>query len=167
MRVKISNFVDVYALSAVAYVFVAGASALVEWSTFFALTNSLGVFQSAIIAFFVATVANYVLSRSVAFKSKRTVWKEIGLLFALSAIAFLFNLGSFALTYMFFDVHPVMAKMLGTCVGFSMNYAFRQFVIFKETSRFGAISDLLRRNRHSRFPRTGSVLEVIRPHKDR
>ena len=164
---EIGNFIDTYALSAVTYVFIAGISAGVEWSTFFAV-KAMGVFKAAIIAFFVATLANYVLSRGVAFKSKRPHWEEIGLLFALSALAFLFNLGAFAFVYVILSIDPMMAKILGTGVGFAMNYTFRQFVIFERTSRFAAISELRGwRDNHPSSTGPGRILEITVPHDGR
>jgi putative flippase GtrA/SAM-dependent methyltransferase len=152
MWVRIRNYFDAYTLSLVVYTVVAGVSALVEWSTFFVLAKSLSVLAAAIIAFFSATLISYVLSRGIAFTSKRSRWEEISLFFALSAFAFLFNLGSFAVMYALLGVHTMIAKILGTGVGFVMNYAFRQFVIFARESRFAAISALL--GRRDRYPLT-------------
>jgi putative flippase GtrA/SAM-dependent methyltransferase len=164
MWVRIRNFFDAYTLSLVVYLLVAGVSALVEWSTFFVLAKTLSVFPAAIIAFFSATLTSYVLSRGVAFTSKRSGWEEIGLFFALSAFVFLFNLGSFTVMYAVLGVHPMIAKILGTGVGFVMNYVFRQFVIFARASRFAAISVLLgRRDRHPLTAETGGALEVTAP----
>jgi putative flippase GtrA/SAM-dependent methyltransferase len=150
--VRIRNFFDAYTLSLVMYALVAGVSALAEWSTFFVLAKTLSVFPAAIIAFFSATLISYVLSRGVAFTSKRSCWEEIGLFFALSAFVFLFNLGSFAIMYAVLGVHIMIAKILGTGVGFVMNYALRQFVIFARASRFAAISALLSRRDHHPLP---------------
>lgn len=164
MWLKIRNFFDAYAISAAVYILVAGMSALAEWSTFFVLTKMLSVFTAAIAAFFVATLANYILSRAVAFKSKRSGWEEIGLFFALSGFAFLFNLGAFALLYAVLGTPPMIAKMLGTGVGFAMNYAFRQFVIFARASRFATISVLLsRRDHHPVATATGGASKVTTP----
>ena len=164
MWVRIRNFFDAYTLSLVVYTLVAGVSALVEWSTFFVLAKTLSVFPAAIIAFFSATLTSYVLSRGVAFTSKRSRWEEIGLFFAFSAFVFLFNLGSFAVMYAVLGVHTMIAKILGTGVGFVMNYAFRQFVIFARAPRFATISVLLgRRDRHPLTDETGGALEVTVP----
>jgi 2-polyprenyl-3-methyl-5-hydroxy-6-metoxy-1,4-benzoquinol methylase len=40
-------------------------------------------------------------------------------------------------------IHPMIAKIVGTCAGFAANYVFRQFVIFSREPRFAAISALL------------------------
>jgi hypothetical protein len=57
MRLRIGRFVDLYALGAVTYVLIASVSAGVEWSTFLVL-KAIGVFEAAVIAFFLATFAN-------------------------------------------------------------------------------------------------------------
>jgi putative flippase GtrA len=127
----------------VVYFIVAGASALIEWTTFFLLYASLSPFTAAIAAFFVATTVNFVLSRRLAFKSNRSGGQEFVLLFVLSAVAFLVNLGAFTLLFALVGIHPMIAKIVGTCAGFAANYVFRQFVIFSREPRFAAISALL------------------------
>jgi len=139
---NIRQLVDQYALSAAVYGIVAGVSALTEWSTFFVLKKALDVFTAAIAAFVVATFANYVLSRGVAFRSKRTAIDELVLLFMLSMFAFLFNLGAFAVLYAMIGLDSMIAKVIGTAVGLVMNYGFRQFIIFSPQSRFPALSNM-------------------------
>src|SRR5437016_13463979 len=87
---QIVRFFDTYVLSAAVYVLVGGASALVEWSSFFVLRSRLNAIVAAIVAFFIATAVNYALSRGLAFRSMRRGWSEAALLFALSAVAFVF-----------------------------------------------------------------------------
>jgi putative flippase GtrA/SAM-dependent methyltransferase len=130
-------------LSAAVYFIVAGASALIEWTTFYLLYALLGAFAAAIAAFCVATAVNYVLSRRLAFKSTRYGAQEFAFFFVLSAFAFLFNFGAFTFLFVLVDVDPMIAKIVGTCVGFAANYVFRQFVIFSREPRFAPISTLL------------------------
>jgi SAM-dependent methyltransferase len=94
-------------------------------------------------AFCVATTANFVLSRRLAFKSNRSYGQEFVLVFLLSAVAFLFNLGAFALLFKLFGVPPMTSKIVGTGAGFVANYVFRQFVIFSREPRFATISAML------------------------
>jgi putative flippase GtrA/SAM-dependent methyltransferase len=140
---SIHQVLDRYALSLVVYFVVAGASALIEWTTFFLLYASLSPFTAAIAAFFVATAVNFVLSRRLAFKSNRSGGQEFVLIFVLSAVAFLVNLGAFTLLFALVGIHPMIAKIVGTCAGFAANYVFRQFVIFSREPRFAAISAVL------------------------
>src|SRR5262249_45080530 len=124
MRMNIRTLVDQYALSAAAYSVVAGVSALAEWSTFFVLTKVLNVFAAAAAGFVVATFVNYVLSRGVAFKSKRSASGDLVLVFALSTVAFMLNLGAFTILYAIIGLGPMIAKVAGTGVGFVFNYGF-------------------------------------------
>jgi putative flippase GtrA len=139
---KITSFADVYVLSAGIYFFVGGASAVVEWFSFFLLQQYLNVVTAAVVAFFIATAVNYVLSRNVAFRSVRDPWVEIGLLFSLSAFAFLVNLGVFLACYSFLGANVMIAKILGTGSGFALNFAARQFLVFSSASRFRPGSSL-------------------------
>jgi putative flippase GtrA len=88
------------------------------------------VFTAAIAAFVVATFVNYVLSRGVAFRSKRSASDELVLLFMLSMLAFLFNLGAFTVLYAMIGLDSMIAKVIGTGVGLVLNYGFRQFIFF-------------------------------------
>jgi putative flippase GtrA/SAM-dependent methyltransferase len=143
MWANAGRLADRYALGAVVYFGVAGASALIEWATFFLLYASMNAFVAAMAAFGVATTANFVLSRRLAFKSVRSSGQELVLVFVLSAVAFLVNLGTFALLFKLFGVHPMTSKVVGTCAGFVANYVFRQFVIFSREPRFAAISAMV------------------------
>ena len=97
----IRKFIDRYSLSAAAYAVVAGIKRPTEWATFFVSQNIIDAWTAAILAFFVATLVNYFLSRGFAFNSKRRGRDEFVLLFALSGLAFLFNFGAFAFLYAF------------------------------------------------------------------
>ena len=143
IRVRISwnelyGFVNKYGLSVVVYALVGGTSALVEWFSFLMLQRNIHAIAAACIAFVIATSINYILSRRTAFKSTLPWQQEIAKLFALSAVAFAGNLGSFTLLYAI-GVDILLAKILGTGVGFILNYAFRQFAVFSHEPRFKPI----------------------------
>jgi putative flippase GtrA len=142
---NVAAFANIYSMSVAVYVLVGGASALVEWSSFYILQRRMNVLLAACIAFLIATSVNYVLSRCMAFKSRKPWQSEIGIFFALSAVAFASNIGSFTLLFAALSVDTLVAKILGTAVGFTLNYVFRQFVIFAPESRFPPISAFLRR----------------------
>jgi putative flippase GtrA len=139
----ITVFVNTYALSGAVYTLVGGATAIIEWGSFYILKDRLNVLPAACFAFLIATSVNYALSRSIVFRSMRTRWIEVSLLFALSTVAFLFNLGTFMLFYITFNEDVMVAKILGTGLGFAVNFASRQFLIFSPKSRFVTISSLL------------------------
>jgi putative flippase GtrA len=137
------KLIDEYAVSVAVYGIVAGISAITEWTTFFGMIDVLNPFTAAICAFFVATVVNYVLSRAIAFNSRRAVREELILVFMFSAVAFIFNFVVFVILYTIVGLDPMIAKVNGTCIGFVLNYGFRQFIVFSPASRFAAFSGLV------------------------
>jgi SAM-dependent methyltransferase len=141
-EMNLGQLVDRYAVGAAVYGVVACLSALTEWSTFFALSKALNIFSAAIGAFVAATFVNYLLSRGLAFKSKRAASDELYLFFILSMVAFLFNLGAFSVLYAIVGLDSMIAKVAGTGFGLALNYSFRQFIIFSPQSRFPALSSI-------------------------
>src|SRR6266853_4750243 len=136
-----------YGPTVLVYGFVAVASALTEWLSFFIAARFIAPFAAAFVAFFVATAVNYQLSRRIAFLSKRPRGQEILLVFLMSAVAFVFNFAAFVACLNFLDFAPMTAKIVGTGAGFVMNYAFRQFVVFSREPRFASWASLARLRR--------------------
>jgi putative flippase GtrA len=136
---SLSKFADSYAVSAFAYVLVAGACACIEWGTFYLLLGRTDVRIAAFYAFLIATLANYALSRLIAFHSVRRVSHEALLLLGVSTVAFVFNFATFMFVYRV--GYPAMAaKILGTGIAFGINYGLRQFLVFSRVPRFGRLS---------------------------
>lgn len=118
---------------------VSGLSALAEWSSFalFLFRLDIHYVPSSVLAFFVGTTINSVLSRKLAFTSKgRKGTHEIALIYATSAIAFLFNLATLTVLVELLDTPPMLGKIAGTVVAFFFNYALRQFFIFSSKPRW-------------------------------
>lgn len=116
-----------------AYVVVGGVCAVVEWSVFWVLLNLAGVHYviAALVAFVLATFANYLLCIRTIFASKTSsVRSDIARVYIASAIAYSVNLLVFIALVNEFAVGPMAAKMAGTGVGFLLNFASRQFLIF-------------------------------------
>lgn len=121
------------------YFGVGGAAALVEWATFF-LMDRIGVpyLIATIIAFVVATFANWYLGRVFTFKDsayRDKKGKEIFLVFFVSAVGLGFNL---LLMYLFVDVIGMntnllktVAKVIATGIVFIWNFLSRKLWIYK------------------------------------
>jgi len=112
---------------------VGGVCAVVEWSVFWVLLNLAGVHYviAALVAFVLATFANYLLCIRTIFASKTSsVRSDIARVYIASAIAYSVNLLVFIALVNEFAVGPMAAKMAGTGVGFLLNFASRQFLIF-------------------------------------
>jgi putative flippase GtrA len=141
---RITTFINTYSLSAAVYVLVGGASALIEWASFYVCQKYMNYVVAAFVAFVIATSANYVLSRKVAFRPMRAPLAELVLLFLVSAFAFLFNLASFVILYAVLGVDIMASKVIGTGFGFAINFSARQFLVFSSEARFPALTSVWR-----------------------
>lgn len=127
-----------YSSSALVYAAVGGAAALVEWSTFAAVLRAglAGYVQAALVAFAVATLVNYALSRRYAFvRRTSSSLGEIVRTYAVSAAALGVNLGAMVLLVESGAAAPLPAKIAGTGCGFFLNYFGRQFWVFDSAPR--------------------------------
>lgn len=124
----------------ISYFGVGGVAAIVEWVCFF-LLDWFGTpyLVATIIAFIVATFANWFLGRTFTFKDssyKDNRGKEIILVFFVSAIGLAFNM---LLMYLFVDVIGMNknlmktgAKIISTGIVFIWNYLARKLWIYKK-----------------------------------
>lgn len=122
---------------AMRYFLVGGASALVEWGTFALLAYGaaapLGV--SAVVGFFTATMANYVLSLRFVFvgRAHRRV-VELALVYAVSGVALVVNFAVFIGLVETAGVEPMLGKIAGTGVAFGVNFLLRYLLVFREAA---------------------------------
>lgn len=125
----------------ISYFGVGGASALVEWIAFYLFDTVLGIqyLWATVLAFILSTTTNWFLGRVFTFRDsayKDHKAKEIVLVFAVSAIGLLFNLG---LMYLFVTVLKMdtnllktVAKILATGIVFMWNFLSRKLWIYKK-----------------------------------
>jgi putative flippase GtrA len=119
------------------YVLIGGVSALVEWSVFWLLLRPAGVnyLAAAVVAFIVATFANYLLCVRTIFVSKtKSGWKDAAMVYAASLLALVINVSTLAVLVRQFGVDPMLSKVAGTGSAFLFNFASRQFFIFGQRS---------------------------------
>lgn len=129
----IPDFARRHGVAFASYFVIGGAAAGVEWLIFAALIAIAPGYYilAAIIAFLVATYANYRLCVGTIFSSRTgSVWKDIAAVYAASLFAFLINLSVLALLINLFGINPMVSKIAGTGVAFLINFAARRFVIF-------------------------------------
>ncbi len=123
----------------VAYFFVGGVSAIVEWICFFFLSLfEINYFLSTCFSFLFSTTTNFFLGRRWAFKSQdyqRKKTTEGFLVFIVSGIGLLLNL---LLMYMFVNwlkvetpIYKTFCKILCTGIVFIWNFLIRKFFIYK------------------------------------
>jgi putative flippase GtrA len=144
IRHRLLRRANTYSGSFVAYVGVSILSALTEWLTFAFALPALGPLPAAGAGFVVATLLNFMLSRYLAFRSIRPLLQDFILVYAMSGVAFVVNIGVFYLLYAHLAIAVFPAKVLGTCAGFAFNYLFRQFFIFSPIPRIAPIAAILR-----------------------
>jgi putative flippase GtrA len=115
------------------YLIVGGLAALVEWGVFGLLLHyaRLHYLLAALIAFVVATLANYALGMKLLFVSKSgSVPKDVAMVFVASLLGLGVNLLTLGVLISRFAVNPIAAKIAATGAAFLVNFAARQFVIF-------------------------------------
>jgi putative flippase GtrA len=139
---KLERLASLYSLAGIAYFGVSVVSALVEWGTFYISFRAVGPYGAAIIAFFMATHANYILSREI-FNPVREPVFEVIFFYVGSAAAFMSNLAALYIFLEWVGVNPMASKVLGTCAGFGFNFVVRQFFVFDWRPKF-TLSDLRR-----------------------
>jgi putative flippase GtrA len=117
------------------YLMVGGVSALLEWSIFALFLYGLEqhYLVSGAFSFLLATAANYFLSvRFVFGTGRRTRNQRIFLLYLVSAVGILFNLGVLAIGIDLIGMHEMAAKILATGAVFGWNFAARYYFVFQK-----------------------------------
>ena len=116
------------------YFLVGGASALVDWG-FFSVFLYIAEFHyllAGVGSFILATALNYVLSIRYVFEGGRYSRRaEISLVYFVSGISILINLGVLSGMVELLDAHPLVAKIFGTGAAFGWNFGARYFWVFR------------------------------------
>lgn len=115
------------------YAFAGGIAAVTDWLIFgfgvFYL--QLHYFPSACLAFIVATAVNYVLSVRYVFRSGRhSRRREILMVYLISIVGLVLNLGILTILIELASMHAMIAKILATGFVFSWNFTARHLWVF-------------------------------------
>ena len=141
---QIFLFISRYAPSAVAYFWVGGICALIEWGTFYAAVHWVQAHYvfGVLAGFGFATFANWMLSSRLVFRSiGRSPREELLMVYLVSSVGLALNLVVTAIAVEMLAVGLMAAKIAGTGAAFALNYAGRQFVIFdRRTHRLEKIA---------------------------
>jgi len=119
----------------VKYAGVGGVAAIVEWTSFGMLVGALHVFYltAVILSFIAATATNYVLSARLVFvRGRHSPFKEVFLLYLVSAAGLLFNLILMWLLVGLLGMHAMPAKIMSTGIVFFWNYGARKMWVFEK-----------------------------------
>lgn len=117
------------------YLLVGGVSAILEWSifAFFLYVLEQHYLVSGTFSFLLATAANYFLSiRFVFGTGRRARSHRIFLLYVVSAIGIVFNLGVLAVGIDLMGIHEMAAKVLATGAVFGWNFIARYYFVFQK-----------------------------------
>ena len=117
------------------YFLVGGVSAIIEW-TFFAIFL-YGLDQHYLVAgtfsFLIATAANYFLSVRFVFGTGRHARNQrIFLVYLVSAIGIVFNLGVLSIGIDVLGMHEMASKVIATGAVFGWNFAARYYFVFRK-----------------------------------
>ncbi|MBB44310.1 MAG: hypothetical protein CMM44_11195 [Rhodospirillaceae bacterium] len=124
-----------YLQSILLYAGVGGIAAIIEWGIFYLIFvyAEIPYFFAALPGFFVATLSNWFLCRTVAFfpNSEGSPY-DLVQIFVASSIAMIVNLITMTALIESGLTDIFSAKIVGTGVAFSFNYVIRQFIIYSK-----------------------------------
>ena len=115
------------------YFVVGGVSSVLEWSLFAAFLYGLDLHYlvSGTCSFLLATAANYFMSvRFVFGTGRRSRNQRIILIYAVSTIGIVFNLGVLAIGIDILGIHVMAAKVIATGFVFGWNFVARYYFVF-------------------------------------
>ncbi|HET7545889.1 MAG TPA: glycosyltransferase family 2 protein [Polyangiaceae bacterium] len=119
------------------YIFIGGASAIVNLILFLALLPTLGVTAAAPVAFFAAAAVIYYLSVLILFR-REAKWgsvTEILVFLAVVAAVSVVDLLSTRFFHVTMGLSAAIAKALATAIGLVLNFAGRRLLVFPEKPR--------------------------------
>jgi putative flippase GtrA len=108
-------------------------AAIVEWVSFAIFNLFANYTVSTIIAFILATTANYFLGKAFTFKNYQHKKKDIISVFVVSGIGLLLNiLFMFVLIELIKLKYEIIAKIISTGLVFIWNYISRRLFVYKK-----------------------------------
>jgi putative flippase GtrA len=116
------------------YLVVGGISAIADWTIFAAILYGLELhyIAAAAISFVLATGLNYYLSvRFVFGAGSRGPRQAMALVYLVSTIGIVINLGVLTIGIDILELHPLISKLFATGIAVFWNFLARYFYIFK------------------------------------
>lgn len=123
-------------LQFVRYVFVGGIATVADWGTLFVLTDFAHIYHmvSAIIAFAVGLIVNFLLSKLLVFKANEARVNVV-MEFVSYTIIGIIGLGITELIMFLFtncwSLHYMLSKVIATVIVLAWNYLARKLFIYK------------------------------------
>ena len=119
------------------YICVGGFAALVDWLTFYLLTESgLWYFSAGLISFVLATLANFILARKFIFgTSHHSLAKEGALIYLVSLGGLMLNMFVLFVCIEWLTLHAMLGKIFATAAAFVLNFTLRFFWIYHKSEQ--------------------------------
>lgn len=116
------------------YLLIGGSAALVEWSLFYIFNKMwlVNYLLAVVLSFVLATLYHYIFTTMYVFESgtKYNKAAEISLVFAVSVVGLLFNLGIMYLLVDFAALDAMVSKIIASALVTMWNYLARKKWIF-------------------------------------
>jgi len=119
------------------YIFIGGASAIVNLAIFLVLLPYMDVAVAALIAFFLAAGVNYYLSVQILFR-REAKWGSVTEMLMFLAVVGVVSIVDMFTTRFFhttMGLHAVLSKAFATAIGLVLNFAGRRLLVFPEKPR--------------------------------
>ncbi len=118
------------------YIFVGGASAIVNLLLFLALLPLVDVSAAALLAFYGAAAVNYYLSLQILFRHQAKWSSVTEMLVFLGVVAVVSVVDLYSTRFLLAaGLRPVLAKTAATAIGLVLNFAGRRLLVFPEKPR--------------------------------
>ncbi|MDZ7793196.1 MAG: GtrA family protein [Spirochaetia bacterium] len=116
------------------YIGVGGTAALIEWGSFYLCNYQLQFHYllAVVVAFTLATGANYILSILFVFqRGRHSVRLEAFLVYLVSGVGLVLNMLFMWTMHGLLDIHAMAAKVIATGIVLIWNFSSRKLFIFK------------------------------------
>lgn len=114
------------------YFIVGGISAIIEWVTFYFSDKIFHFSVATIIAFLIATFANYILGKKMTFKDYKNQKNEVFSIYLVSAIGLVLNLVFMKIFVDYMHILEIISKIGATGLVFFWNYFSRRLFIYND-----------------------------------
>lgn len=118
------------------YAIVGFSGTLVDWLIYWILAKKIGLYYlaSTVIAIVIATFANWLLGRLIAFRNaeRKNLATEILSIYAVGAVGIGLNTLLMYIIHGVFGLNDMFSKVLASFLVFFYNYSIRTFVIYKK-----------------------------------
>jgi len=113
------------------------AGAIVDVATVYATMAELGLYVSALVAYFAAVTTTWALNRAWTFAGRRSgsLLRQWALFVAANGVGFVLNRGTFFLLVLLVPAcarHPVIAILAGVGAGMFANFNLSRTIVFRQ-----------------------------------